>query len=65
MTTDDKKLRGFAHMQKHNPERFAELTRKGGASVASENRSFSRNRDLAANAGRKGGSSSTKQTQVA
>lgn len=49
------KLRGFAHMKANNPERLAEVARKGGSSVADENRSFAKNRDLAASAGRKGG----------
>lgn len=44
--------RGFAAM---NPERRREIARKGGASVPGEKRSFSKNRDLAASAGRKGG----------
>lgn len=44
--------RGFAAM---DPERRREIARKGGASVAGENRSFAKNRDLAASAGRKGG----------
>lgn len=39
------------------PERRAEISAKGGASVKAENRSFSKNRDLAASAGRTGGSS--------
>ena len=47
--------RGFASM---DPERQREIARKGGASVPSEKRSFAKDRDLAANAGRKGGSSS-------
>jgi general stress protein YciG len=47
--------RGFAAM---DPERRKEIARKGGASVPGEKRSFTRDRDLAANAGRKGGSSS-------
>jgi hypothetical protein len=47
--------RGFAAM---DPERRREIARKGGASVPGEKRSFAEDRDLAANAGRKGGSSS-------
>lgn len=47
--------RGFAAM---DPERRREIARRGGASVPSEKRSFAQNRDLAANAGRKGGASS-------
>ena len=41
-----------------DPERRREIARKGGARVPSEKRSFAKDRDLAANAGRKGGSSS-------
>jgi hypothetical protein len=44
--------RGFATMSQ---ERRREIARKGGASVAPENRSFSRDRDLAARAGMIGG----------
>ena len=47
--------RGFAAMDK---ERQREIARKGGASVPDEKRSFSQDRDLAANAGRKGGEAS-------
>ena len=47
--------RGFASM---SPERQREIARKGGASVPSEKRSFSQDRDLAAKAGRKGGEAS-------
>lgn len=47
--------RGFAAM---NPERRREIARKGGASVPSEKRSFAKDRDLAASAGRKGGEAS-------
>jgi general stress protein YciG len=41
-----------------NPERRREIARKGGASVPSEKRSFAKDRDLAASAGRKGGEAS-------
>ncbi len=44
--------RGFASM---SPEKQREIASKGGKSVPSEKRSFSQNRDLASNAGRKGG----------
>ena len=44
--------RGFASM---DPERQREIARKGGAS---EKRSFSQDRSLAAQAGRKGGEAS-------
>lgn len=47
--------RGFAAM---DPERRREVARKGGASVPAAKRSFSKDRDLAATAGAKGGSSS-------
>ncbi|MEK7099571.1 MAG: general stress protein [Patescibacteria group bacterium] len=47
--------RGFAAM---NPERVREIARKGGASVPGEKRSFAKDRDLAASAGRKGGEAS-------
>ena len=47
--------RGFASM---DPERQREIARKGGASVPSEKRSFSQDRSLAAEAGRKGGEAS-------
>ena len=47
--------RGFASM---DPARQKEIARKGGASVPSEKRSFSQDRTLAAQAGRKGGEAS-------
>lgn len=47
--------RGFAAM---DPERRREIARKGGASVPSEKRSFAKDRDLASEAGRKGGAAS-------
>ncbi len=47
--------RGFASM---DPERQREIARKGGASVPGEKRSFSQDRRLAAEAGRKGGEAS-------
>ena len=47
--------RGFAAM---DPARQREIARTGGASVPDEKRSFSQDRDLAANAGRKGGEAS-------
>jgi general stress protein YciG len=50
-----KSRRGFAAM---DPVRRRELARKGGASVPGEKRSFAKDRDLAALAGRKGGESS-------
>lgn len=47
-----KSKRGFASM---DPERQREIARKGGSSIAPEKRSFSRNKELAIAAGRKGG----------
>lgn len=46
--------RGFASM---DPEKQRAIARKGGESVPNDKRSFSRNRNLAAEAGRKGGQS--------
>lgn len=51
-TKDGKSRRGFASM---TPERRREIASKGGKSVAPENRSFSKDRTLAARAGKKGG----------
>lgn len=50
-----KAKRGFAAM---TPERRREIARKGGQSVKPENRAFAQNRELASDAGRKGGSQS-------
>lgn len=47
--------RGFASM---DPERQRQIASKGGQSVPDEKRSFSQNRQLAAEAGRKGGEAS-------
>jgi uncharacterized protein len=47
-----KKPRGFAAMDQ---EKQRAISRKGGESVPDEKRSFSQNRELAAEAGRKGG----------
>ena len=47
--------RGFAAM---DPAKQREIASKGGKSVPSEKRSFSQNRDLASQAGRKGGQAS-------
>lgn len=58
MTETVKKPRGFAAM---DPEKQRELARKGGASVKAENRSFARDRQLAAEAGRKGGEAPTRK----
>ena len=54
---DDPKVsrRGFAAM---DPERRREIARRGGAAVPSDKRSFAQDRNLAADAGRKGGSTS-------
>lgn len=47
-----KQRRGFAAM---DPAKRREIARKGGASVAPENRTYAKNRELAASAGKKGG----------
>jgi len=47
--------RGFASM---DAEKQRAIASKGGQNVSDENRSFSKNRDLAAEAGRKGGQAS-------
>jgi uncharacterized protein len=47
--------RGFASM---DAEKLSQIARKGGRSVPDEKRSFSQNRQLASEAGRKGGHSS-------
>ena len=52
MDEKPKALRGFAAM---SPERRKEIARLGGASIPPEKRAFSKNRDLASNAGRAGG----------
>ncbi|HEV2604394.1 MAG TPA: KGG domain-containing protein [Microvirga sp.] len=49
--------RGFASM---SPEKQREIASKGGKSVPSDKRSFSQNRDLASEAGRKGGQNSSR-----
>jgi general stress protein YciG len=49
--------RGFASM---SVEKRREIASKGGKSVPAEKRSFSQNRNLATEAGRKGGSTSHK-----
>ena len=53
-----KKRVGFAAM---TPEKQREIAAKGGRAVPPENRAFSRNRTLAAKAGRKGGMAPTKE----
>lgn len=53
--TMTKQHRGFAAM---SLEKRTAIARKGGAAIAADKRSFSKNRDLAADAGRKGGSAS-------
>ena len=50
--------RGFASM---TPERRREIAAKGGSSLRPEQRSFSQDRELAARAGAKGGSVSSKE----
>ncbi len=55
MPEGNKSKRGFASM---SPERQREIASKGGKSVPSDKRSFAQNRDLASQAGRKGGQAS-------
>ncbi len=50
-----KSKRGFASM---DPEKQREIASKGGQSVPAEKRSFSQDRELASEAGRKGGQAS-------
>ena len=54
---DGVKRRGFASL---SPERRTEMARLGGRAVPEEKRSFSQNRDLAREAGRKGGARSSR-----
>ena len=53
--SNDTSRRGFASMDE---EKQREIARKGGESVPNEKRSFSKDRELASEAGRKGGRSS-------
>ncbi len=55
-------LRGFASM---DAEKQREIARKGGRSVPNDKRSFSQDHQLASEAGRKGGHSSTGRRGVA
>ena len=55
MPEGNKSKRGFASM---TPEKQREIASTGGKSVPSEKRSFAQNRDLASQAGRKGGQAS-------
>jgi general stress protein YciG len=52
--SEKKSERGFASMSE---EERREIAKKGGESVPDEKRSFSQDRDLASEAGRKGGES--------
>lgn len=54
-------LRGFAKL---SAERRREIAAKGGASVEPQERAFSRDRALAARAGRVGGESSPSRTSA-
>lgn len=51
-------LRGFATL---SPERMKEIATKGGKSVKPENRSFSKNKELASAAGKIGGKNVPKE----
>jgi uncharacterized protein len=59
--TPTKSRRGFAAM---NPERQREIARLGGRSVPAENRTYFKNRALAAEAGGKGGSISSRAKEA-
>lgn len=50
--TEQTKLRGFAAM---TPDRRREIARLGGRSIPADKRYYARNREAAANAGKKGG----------
>lgn len=52
MTDEPKKLRGFAKL---SPDRRREIAAKCGMSVEPQERAFSKDRSLAARAGRTGG----------
>jgi general stress protein YciG len=52
---DSNSNRGFASMDE---QRQREIAKKGGESVPAEKRSFSQDRELASEAGRKGGENS-------
>lgn len=54
MQTNNTSKRGFASM---SVEKRREIASKGGKSVPAEKRSFSQDRGLASDAGRKGGQS--------
>jgi general stress protein YciG len=54
MAGNDKSQRGYASMSE---EERRDIARKGGESAPDEKRSFSQDRDLASEAGRKGGES--------
>ena len=58
----DPELRGFAKM---SPERRREVASKGGSSVEPQERSFARDRQLAARAGRIGGEARPKSDKGA
>jgi len=53
-----KSRRGFAAM---DPERQKAISAKGGSSVSPNKRSFTKNKELAAEAGRKGGLANRKK----
>ena len=56
-TGKPKGKRGFASM---DPDRVREIAAQGGRSIPDEHRAFSKDRDLAARAGRLGGQKSGK-----
>lgn len=58
MIAEPKKLRGFAKL---SPERRREIAAMGGKSVEPQERAFSKDRTLAARAGRVGGEARPKK----
>lgn len=53
-----KSMRGFAGMKEKDPDRQKVIAALGGKATPNDKRSFSQDRDLAAEAGRKGGRAS-------
>lgn len=62
VTGKAKAKRGFAAMSK---EKVRAIARAGGSSVPNESRSFSKNRELARAAGRKGGEATGRKAKKA
>lgn len=56
--TDPKPMRGFARL---DPQARREIAASGGRAIPADKRSFSTNRQLASEAGRKGGAAERKR----